>query len=37
MIQSETLSALGTLMINPDLEKTIELEVGKNITIQIEK
>lgn len=37
MIQSETLSTLGTLMINPDLEKSIELEAEKTITIQIEK
>lgn len=37
MITSETLSTLAPLMVNPDVEKRIELDTGENITLQIEK
>jgi isoleucyl-tRNA synthetase len=37
MITSETLSKITPLMINPDIEKKIELDTDISITIQIEK
>lgn len=37
MIQSETLSALAPLMVNPDVQKDIEIEEGITLTVQIEK
>jgi isoleucyl-tRNA synthetase len=37
MIQSETLSTLAPLMVNPDVEKDIEIEEGMILTVQIEK
>lgn len=37
MIQSETLSTLAPLMVNPDVEKDIEIEPGVTLTVQIEK
>jgi hypothetical protein len=37
MVQSETLSALAPLMVNPDLQKDIEIEEGMILTVQIER
>jgi Domain of unknown function (DUF5915) len=37
MIQSETLSTLAPLMVNPDVQKDIEIEEGVTLTVQIEK
>jgi hypothetical protein len=37
MIQSETLSTLSSLMVNPDVEKVLELEEGITLTVQIEQ
>lgn len=37
MIQSETLSTLAPLMVNPDVQKDIEIEEGMVLTVQIEK
>ena len=37
MIQSETLSTLAPLMVNPDVQKDIEIESGVTLTVQIEK
>jgi hypothetical protein len=37
MIQSETLSTLSPLMVNPDVEKDIEIEPGITLTVQIER
>lgn len=37
MIQSETLSTLSPLMVNPDVEKVLELEEGITLTVQIER
>ena len=37
MIQSETLSTLSPLMVNPDVQKEIEIEQGVTLTVQIER
>ena len=37
MIQSETLATIAPLMVNPDLEKEVEIDEGITLTIQIEK
>jgi isoleucyl-tRNA synthetase len=37
MIQRETLSTLTPLMVEPDIQKDIEIEVGAILTVQIEQ
>lgn len=37
MIQSETLATLSPLMVNPDLQKEVEIDEGITLTLQIEK
>ncbi|MDD2693842.1 MAG: class I tRNA ligase family protein [Candidatus Gracilibacteria bacterium] len=37
MIQSETLATIAPLMVNPDLQKEVEIDEGITLTIQIEK
>lgn len=37
MVESETLSTLAPLMVNPDIEKQVDVDEGIVLTIQIER